>query len=150
LKNLLSDNQFCVISGTQQQMGCATLNSSRVYAAYDYDAQEQDEISMRMGEPVTVVDREREGEKVWWFGMSVATGATGFMPRNYMCLYPRRVLPSPPMSTVDVCYADDNQHSSAVESTDLDSMYSNEPSSGPEQVDQRYDRRRLQTYTRLL
>jgi hypothetical protein len=118
-----------------------------VYAAYDFDAQEQDEISMKMGEPITVVDRERDGEKVWWFSTSAATGGTGFVPRNYLCLYPRRVLLSPPMSTVNVYGAD--QHSPIVEamSTDLDSMHSNELSSGPEQVDHRHGRRRQQTYT---
>jgi len=79
-------------------MGCATLNSSRVYAAYDYDAQEEDEISVRLGESITVVDREHQGEKAWWLCTSTR-GDTGFLPRNYLCLYPRRVVPSPTTST---------------------------------------------------
>jgi hypothetical protein len=139
---LKKKKSYFSLSGTQEQMGCAALNSSRVYAAYDYDAQEQDEISVRLGESITVVNREHQGEKAWWLCTSTK-GNTGFLPRNYLCLHPRRVVSSPVVSTGgEGTGANVEQHSPAAQSTstDLDSLHSSVPSSSPELVDHMHHR----------
>ena len=50
-------------------------------ALWDYQPQSQDQLTLRRGDVVEVLDRSRPG---WWYGMS--RGATGFFPANYVTL----------------------------------------------------------------
>ncbi|KAH7730742.1 p53BP2 [Aphelenchoides avenae] len=67
---------------------CAGIvNEKTVYAAYDYDAEREDELSFEEGDALRVLERDGK-EKLWWLCEKLSTGAQGFAPRNYLCLYP--------------------------------------------------------------
>jgi ribulose-5-phosphate 4-epimerase/fuculose-1-phosphate aldolase len=54
-----------------------------VRAAYDYDAQYNDELSFRAGDEIQILARYSDG---WWRGRPVAGGATGLLPGNHMAV----------------------------------------------------------------
>lgn len=65
-----------------------TKNEGVVYAVYDYDAQNSDEISFKDGDKVTIIRRGDDQEINWWWARAVR-GQEGYVPRNLFGLYPR-------------------------------------------------------------
>ena len=52
----------------------------KVRALYDYTSQDKSELSFKLGEIMTVVERDESG---WWV-LSKLNGETGFGPSNYL------------------------------------------------------------------
>lgn len=68
----------------QEKLG--TLNGGRVYAAYDYEGEHEDELDLNADEPILVLRREDEKEKGWWWAKRENTGEEGYVPRNYLAV----------------------------------------------------------------
>ncbi|XP_037100803.1 protein phosphatase 1, regulatory subunit 13Bb isoform X3 [Syngnathus acus] len=71
--------------GVQEKMG--VMNKGTVYALWDYEAQNPDELSFREGDAVTVLRRQDDSETEWWWAQLEDT--EGYVPRNLLGLYPR-------------------------------------------------------------
>lgn len=72
-----------------------TINGT-VYASYDYQAQEPDELSFKCNEQLRILDKldaDDETESYWWLA-SNSQQQKGYVPRNLLSLYPR-VVPKP-------------------------------------------------------
>ena len=57
------------------------LQGPRYQAMYDYEAQDDDEISFQDGDTIVNVEPIDEG---WMFGTVQRTGAHGMLPANYV------------------------------------------------------------------
>ena len=77
---------FAASTNVQQD---AFYNSpvQRVVAIYDYDAQGEEEISLRDGDIVTVLKKE---DDVWWLG-ELRNGKQGMFPKDYVEVLGARV-----------------------------------------------------------
>lgn len=51
----------------QTNMGTLAVADRQVYCAYGYDATNKDELTFDIDDRLTVVDRERGGERGWWY-----------------------------------------------------------------------------------
>ncbi|XP_037388565.1 apoptosis-stimulating of p53 protein 2a isoform X2 [Pygocentrus nattereri] len=71
--------------GVQEKMGI--MNRGVVYALWDYESEEDDELQFREGDCMTVVRREDEDEVEWWWARM--GDKEGYIPRNLLGLYPR-------------------------------------------------------------
>ncbi|XP_061668343.1 protein phosphatase 1, regulatory subunit 13Bb isoform X1 [Syngnathoides biaculeatus] len=71
--------------GVQEKMG--VMNKGTVYALWNYEAQNQDELSFGEGDAVTVLRRQDDSETEWWWAQLEDT--EGYVPRNLFGLYPR-------------------------------------------------------------
>ncbi|XP_061609550.1 protein phosphatase 1, regulatory subunit 13Bb isoform X3 [Phyllopteryx taeniolatus] len=71
--------------GVQEKMGI--MNKGTVYALWNYEAQNQDELSFGEGDAVTVLRRQDDSETEWWWAQLEDT--EGYVPRNLLGLYPR-------------------------------------------------------------
>ncbi|KRY91648.1 Apoptosis-stimulating of p53 protein 2 [Trichinella pseudospiralis] len=72
--------------GLQQRMGM--MNGGIVYAAYSYDAQRDDELCFEKDDQLRVLARDSDGFG-WWRAYNPRSGREGYVPRNYLSLYPR-------------------------------------------------------------
>uniref|UniRef100_A0AC34F495 SH3 domain-containing protein n=1 Tax=Panagrolaimus sp. ES5 TaxID=591445 RepID=A0AC34F495_9BILA len=65
------------------------INDQKVYPFYPYEAENDDELSFNEGEILTVISRENHGEdRLWWLCESVQTKKRGFVPANFLGIYP--------------------------------------------------------------
>ncbi|XP_008284678.1 apoptosis-stimulating of p53 protein 2a isoform X2 [Stegastes partitus] len=71
--------------GVQEKMGI--MNRGVVYGLWDYAVENQDELSFREGDCMTIIRREDEDEIEWWWARMGDT--EGYIPRNLLGLYPR-------------------------------------------------------------
>ncbi|XP_048968451.1 apoptosis-stimulating of p53 protein 2 isoform X3 [Canis lupus baileyi] len=71
--------------GVQEKMGI--MNKGVLYALWDYEPQNGDELPMREGDCMTVIRREDEDETEWWWAR--LHDKEGYVPRNLLGLYPR-------------------------------------------------------------
>ncbi|XP_069464737.1 apoptosis-stimulating of p53 protein 2 isoform X2 [Ambystoma mexicanum] len=71
--------------GVQEKMGI--MNRGVIYALWDYEAQYEDELSMKEGDCMTIVRREDDDEIEWWWAR--LNEKEGYVPRNLLGLYPR-------------------------------------------------------------
>lgn len=62
------------------------LNGGRVYAAYEYESEYEDELNFKADEPILILRREDEKEKGWWWAKRENTGEEGYVPRNYLAV----------------------------------------------------------------
>lgn len=84
------------------QDNLGVINDAVVYALYDYEAQEEDELSFKTDDELKVLRRDDSQEQEWWWARKVTkqlndnqTSDTevatkeGYIPRNLVGLYPR-------------------------------------------------------------
>ncbi|XP_032910189.1 apoptosis-stimulating of p53 protein 2 isoform X1 [Catharus ustulatus] len=71
--------------GVQEKMGI--MNKGVIYGLWDYEAQNDDELSMKEGDCMTILRREDEEEIEWWWAR--LNDREGYVPRNLLGLYPR-------------------------------------------------------------
>ena len=72
---------FSSHSDVQENFGLA--NEGRVYALYNYSANEQDELSFESGEELLVLKRGDATEREWWWAQN-KNEETGYIPRNLL------------------------------------------------------------------
>ena len=69
----------CVPStGVQEKLG--VMNKGTVYALWEYEAQDADELSFHEGDPITILRRKDDSETDWWWGR--LNDKEGYVPRN--------------------------------------------------------------------
>ncbi|XP_049632377.1 apoptosis-stimulating of p53 protein 2 isoform X2 [Suncus etruscus] len=71
--------------GVQEKMGI--MNRGVIYALWDYEPQNDDELPMKEGDCMTIIRREDEDEIEWWWAR--LNDKEGYVPRNLLGLYPR-------------------------------------------------------------
>ena len=71
---------LCSKTGIQEKLGI--LNNGKVYAVYDYDAQNTDELSFGEGDELTVLRKGDDFEREWWW--SRLNDQEGYVPRNLL------------------------------------------------------------------
>ncbi|RVE76619.1 hypothetical protein OJAV_G00010470 [Oryzias javanicus] len=71
--------------GVQEKMG--VMNRGVVYALWNYDSQNEDELAFSEGDCMTVLRREDEAETEWWWAR--CGDYEGYIPRNLLGLYLR-------------------------------------------------------------
>lgn len=64
----------------QEKLGI--LNGGVVYALYDYDSQNADELSFRDGDQLVVLKKGDDLEREWWW--SRLNDQEGYVPRNLL------------------------------------------------------------------
>ncbi|RXG68416.1 Apoptosis-stimulating of p53 protein 2 [Armadillidium vulgare] len=70
----------------QEKLGI--MNGGVVYAVYDYDAQNDDELTLKCSDRLTILRRGDEYEPEWWWAKN-DDKKPGYVPRNLLGLYPR-------------------------------------------------------------
>lgn len=73
-------------------------------ALFDFSSHEPDELSLRRGEALTVLDPEAAGEEGWAFGQT-ADGRQGLLPLSYVRLEPSAASTEPARQRVEVTAA---------------------------------------------
>ncbi|MGH0176125.1 UNVERIFIED_CONTAM: hypothetical protein FKN15_072273 [Acipenser sinensis] len=102
--------------GVQEKLG--VMNKGTVYALWQYEAQNNDELSFREGDAITILRRKDDSETEWWWGR--LNDKEGYVPRNLLGLL------SPP--TEELITDDANQPAGTTEDSN------NNPATVPEQL----------------
>ncbi|XP_077179915.1 apoptosis-stimulating of p53 protein 1 isoform X7 [Paroedura picta] len=71
--------------GVQEKLG--VMNKGVVYALWDYEAQNNDELSFHEGDAITILRRKDDNETDWWWAR--LNDKEGYVPKNILGLYPR-------------------------------------------------------------
>ncbi|KAM5128960.1 apoptosis-stimulating of p53 protein 1 isoform 1-T1 [Mantella aurantiaca] len=71
--------------GVQEKLG--VMNKGLVYALWDFEAQNADELSFREGDTLTILRRKDDAETDWWWAR--LNEKEGYVPKNLLGLYPR-------------------------------------------------------------
>ncbi|XP_058018768.1 apoptosis-stimulating of p53 protein 1 isoform X3 [Ahaetulla prasina] len=71
--------------GIQEKLG--VMNKGIVYALWDYEAQNNDELSLHEGDALTILRRKDDNETDWWWAR--LNDKEGYVPKNLLGLYPR-------------------------------------------------------------
>ncbi|XP_072885150.1 relA-associated inhibitor isoform X2 [Hemitrygon akajei] len=79
------DECYGFLSSAEQQAGM--VNSAVLYALWDYEAENADELSFREGEAITILQRGNRDETHWWWASLY--GREGYVPYNLLGLFPR-------------------------------------------------------------
>ncbi|XP_049754521.1 apoptosis-stimulating of p53 protein 1 isoform X3 [Elephas maximus indicus] len=66
--------------GVQEKLG--VMNKGMVYALWDYEAQNSDELSFHEGDAITVLRRKDESESEWWWAR--LGDREGYVPKNLL------------------------------------------------------------------
>ena len=69
------------MSDVQEKLGL--MNGGVVYAVYDYEPQNGDELSLTTNDRLTVVRRGDEYEREWWW-VNGSEDNAGYVPRNLL------------------------------------------------------------------
>ena len=62
------------------------MNKGVIYGLWDYEAQNDDELSMKEGDCMTILRREDEDEIEWWWAR--LNDKEGYVPRNLLGVSP--------------------------------------------------------------
>jgi hypothetical protein len=67
------------------------INDGIVYALYDYDPDStaDNELQFKDGDQLIILRRGDENESEWYWARHENTKNEGYVPRNYLGLYPR-------------------------------------------------------------
>ena len=67
------------------------VNDGLVYALYDYESDflVDDELQFKEGDQLIILRRGDEKECQWYWARHETTQKEGYVPRNYLGLYPR-------------------------------------------------------------
>ncbi|XP_070798380.1 apoptosis-stimulating of p53 protein 1 isoform X3 [Pituophis catenifer annectens] len=71
--------------GIQEKLG--VMNKGIVYALWDYESQNNDELSFHEGDALTILRRKDDNETDWWWAR--LNDKEGYVPKNLLGLYPR-------------------------------------------------------------
>ncbi|KAM3856736.1 apoptosis-stimulating of p53 protein 1 isoform 1-T1 [Vipera latastei] len=71
--------------GVQEKLG--VMNKGIVYALWDYEAQNNDELSFHEGDALTILRRKDDNETDWWWAR--LNDKEGYVPKNLLGLCPR-------------------------------------------------------------
>ncbi|XP_066485537.1 apoptosis-stimulating of p53 protein 1 isoform X3 [Tiliqua scincoides] len=71
--------------GVQEKLG--VMNKGVVSALWDYEAQNNDELSFHEGDAITILRRKDDNETDWWWAR--LNDKEGYVPKNLLGLYPR-------------------------------------------------------------
>ncbi|GAB1297821.1 Apoptosis-stimulating of p53 protein 1 [Apodemus speciosus] len=66
--------------GVQEKLG--VMNKGTVYALWDYEAQNSDELSFHEGDAITILRRKDENETEWWWAR--LGDREGYVPKNLL------------------------------------------------------------------
>ncbi|XP_044009190.1 probable WRKY transcription factor protein 1 isoform X3 [Aphidius gifuensis] len=69
----------------QEKLGI--MYSGKVYAVFDYEAQHNDELSLKNGDQLIVLRKGDDNEREWWW--SKLGNREGYVPRNLLGMFPR-------------------------------------------------------------
>lgn len=73
---------FVSFSDLEENMGI--VNGGMVYAVYDYEAQNSDELSFKDGDPLRVLRKKDDQEDGLWWWSRAENGNEGYIPRNLL------------------------------------------------------------------
>ena len=62
----------------EKEMG-GSMFDGRCFAAYDYTAERDDELSLAINDSVVVTERQKCGERLWWWARHTATDQEGMI-----------------------------------------------------------------------
>ncbi|ETE64425.1 Apoptosis-stimulating of p53 protein 1 [Ophiophagus hannah] len=88
LCKLLVESGAAIFASTisvQEKLG--VMNKGIVYALWDYEAQNNDELSFHEGDALTILRRKDDNETDWWWAR--LSDKEGYVPKNLLGLYPR-------------------------------------------------------------
>lgn len=69
-----------LVPGVQEKLG--VMNKGAVYALWDYEAQNSDELSFHEGDAITVLRRKDDSETDWWWAR--LGDQEGYVPKNLL------------------------------------------------------------------
>lgn len=81
------DECFDYLSSVREELG--ERNGGLVYALYCYRPERPDEIELSVNQALRVIRRGDESEQEWWWAEDCKSSKSGYVPRNYLALYPR-------------------------------------------------------------
>ncbi len=56
---------------------------------FDFDDPREDELGFAINEKLEVLNRDESLDMAWWWSRSPSNGLEGYIPRNFLALYPR-------------------------------------------------------------
>ena len=104
----------------QEKLG--TMNGGKVFAVYDYQKSNDDELDFKSGDSLAVVRRGDEKEIDWWWAKTEsgsAAGQEGYIAKNLLGLY-ARVKPVPVSDSIMSEGSDSNDDSTAANESNRD------------------------------
>lgn len=69
-----------MLTGVQEKLG--VMNKGVVYALWDYEAQNNDELSFHEGDAITILRRKDDNETEWWWAR--LNDKEGYVPKNLL------------------------------------------------------------------
>ncbi|XP_041831133.1 protein phosphatase 1, regulatory subunit 13Bb isoform X4 [Melanotaenia boesemani] len=81
----ISDVETAADKCVQEKLG--VMNKGTVYALWDHEAQNPDELCFKEGDAITILRRQDDSETEWWWAR--LEDNEGYVPRNLLGLYPR-------------------------------------------------------------
>lgn len=58
------------------------MNNGQVYAVFEYEAQHNDELSLKFGDQLEIIRKGDDNEREWWW--SRLGHREGYVPRNFL------------------------------------------------------------------
>lgn len=71
---------YLLETGVQEKLG--VMNKGVVYALWDYEAQNNDELSFHEGDAITILRRKDDNETEWWWAR--LNDKEGYVPKNLL------------------------------------------------------------------
>lgn len=85
---VVEESKYIVMStGVQEKLGI--LNNGAVYAVFDYEASNADELNFKEGDRLIVLRKGDEWEREWWWAR--LSDREGYIPRNLLGVSSRKI-----------------------------------------------------------